>query len=126
MASRILIVDDEPVVVELLRDILDSAGYETTGVTTFEEGRRLLREDPPPDVLVTDVRLGSYNGLQLVLLRRPATGAVVISGYWDHTLDDEARRLGSVYLLKPVPAEQLLESVQRALDRRIQPAHEPH
>jgi DNA-binding NtrC family response regulator len=121
MPFRVLIVDDEPDVLELLRDILENAGYDAFGATTFEEGRRLLDTFPPPDVLITDVRLGHYNGLQLVLSRKPTTGAVVVSGYWDRTLEDEARRHGSGYLLKPVPPEQLLEAVARALEQRVVP-----
>jgi len=40
---------------------------------------------------------------------------VVISGYWDHTLEEEARRLGAEYLLKPIRNEQLVASVRRAI-----------
>ena len=121
MSFRVLIVDDEPDVIELLSDTLQGAGYETISATTFEEAKRLLSSPSPPDVLITDVRLGHYNGLQLVVIRPPTTGAVVVSGYWDRTLDEEARRNGGVYLLKPVPAEQLLESVRLALERRAPP-----
>src|SRR5215468_1147815 len=67
VSSRILVVDDEPTVVEALREILNQAGHVTLGATTYEDGRRLLWSPPLPDVIIADVRLGRYNGLQLVV-----------------------------------------------------------
>jgi DNA-binding NtrC family response regulator len=118
MALRVLIVDDEPDVIDFLSDTLRAEGYDTAGAVTFEEGKRLLATVPPPDVLITDVRLGHFNGLQLVLIRPAATAAIVVSGFWDGTLQEEARRNGAVYLLKPVPADQLIEAVRHALAQR--------
>jgi CheY-like chemotaxis protein len=122
MATRVLIVDDEPDAVELLTDTLRAAGYDTAGAATFEEGKRLLGTRPPPDVLITDVRLGHFNGLQLVVIRPGTTAAVVVSGFWDRTLEEEARRHGAVYLLKPVAGEQLIAAVRQVLERRTPPA----
>jgi len=73
-------------------------------------------------VLITDVRLGHFNGLQLVVMRPPSTAAVVVSGYWDRTLDEEARRNGALYLLKPVAPEKLLDAVRQVLASRTPPA----
>jgi two-component system KDP operon response regulator KdpE len=121
MALRVLIVDDEPDVVELLSDTLQAEGFETVGAATFEEGKRLLATTAP-DLLITDVRLGHFNGLQLVVIRPIATAAVVVSGYWDRTLEQEARRNGAVYLLKPVARESLIEAVRHVLEQRTPPA----
>ena len=66
-------------------------------------------------MLITDVRLGKFNGLQLAVLRPPTTGVIVISGFLDPTLDAETRRLGGVYMLKPVSAKVLLETIARML-----------
>jgi DNA-binding response OmpR family regulator len=118
MAMRVLIVDDEPDVIELLTDTLTAAGFETASAATFEEGKRLLAAPPPPDVLITDVRLGHFNGLQLVVIRPATTAAVVVSGFWDRTLEEEARRNGAVYMLKPIVGEQLLEAVRQVLEHR--------
>jgi len=112
MAALVLLVDDEPEVVHVLRAVLESAGYRTVAATSFEDGKRLLADTPPPDVLITDVRLGMFNGLQLAVLRPPTTAVIVISGFLDRTLEAETRRLGGVYMLKPVPAKQLIETVE--------------
>jgi two-component system LytT family response regulator/two-component system response regulator LytT len=115
VSARVLVVDDEPMVVEALREILAAAGYEPLGATSFEEGRRLLLAPPAPDVVVADVRLGKYNGLQLVVLRPQATAAIVISGHWDEVIEAEARQLGAVYLQKPLASPVLAETVARLI-----------
>jgi FixJ family two-component response regulator len=121
MAPLVLLVDDEPEVVHTLRAVLESAGYRTLAGTSFEDGKRLLLADtPPPAVLITDVRLGMFNGLQLAVLRPPGTAVIVISGFLDRTLEAETRRLGGVYLLKPVPAEVLIETVEMMVARQEQ------
>jgi len=115
MSARVLVVDDEPMVVDALREILADAGYVTLGATNFEDGRRLLLAPPVPDVIVADVRLGRFNGLQLVVLRPPATAAIVISGHGDEVLEAEARLHGAVYLQKPVASPALVETVARLI-----------
>jgi FixJ family two-component response regulator len=117
MAALVLLVDDDPEVVHILREILESAGYRTLAATSFEDGKRLLADTPPPAVLITDVRLGMFNGLQLAVLRPPDTGVIVISGFLDHTLEAETRRLGGVYMLKPVSANRLIETVELMVAR---------
>lgn len=112
MAALVLLVDDDPEVVHTLRELLESAGYRVLAATSFEDGKRLLADSPPPAVLITDVRLGMFNGLQLAVLRPPTTGVIVISGFLDHTLEAETRRLGGVYILKPVSSKVLIETVE--------------
>jgi FixJ family two-component response regulator len=65
--------------------------------------------------VVADVRLGKYNGLQLVVLRPPATAAIVISGHWDGVLEAEARQHGAAYLQKPLISPTLVETVGRLI-----------
>jgi len=115
VAARVLVVDDEPMVVDALREVLADAGYVTLGATSFEDGRRLLLAPPVPDVVVADVRLGRYNGLQLAVLRPQATAAIVISGHWDEVLEAEARQHGAVYFQKPLASPALLETVARLI-----------
>jgi two-component system response regulator YesN len=67
------------------------------------------------DVLITDVRLGAFNGLQLAVLARdqnPEIQLIVFSGFDDPVLRQEAERLGAVYLVKPVTSRQLLELIR--------------
>ena len=68
--------------------------------------------------MITDVRLGAFNGLQLAILARavrPDTRVVVFSGFDDPVLKEEARRIGAAYLVKPVSGQDLLIHVGRGL-----------
>ena len=92
MAKRVLIVDDEPDVLETLAELVQGAGYEVVTRLNFEDARKDIANDPP-DILVTDVRLGPFNGLQLAVLMRatrPESPIVVLSAYDDPTLRLEA------------------------------------
>ena len=108
---RVLIVDDDVEVADTLREILEHAGHRVLAATTFEDGKRLLSATPPPDVLVTDIRLGRYNGLQLAVTRPSTTALIVISGHPDPTLEAETLRLGGQFMLKPVGATDLVEAI---------------
>lgn len=115
---RVLLVDDDIEVVYTLRRMLEYAGYDVQTATSFEDGKRLLGELPPPDVLITDIRLGLYNGLQLAVFRPPTTGVIVISGYPDPTLEAETRRLGGVHMQKPLAAKDLVATVEQLIAGR--------
>jgi FixJ family two-component response regulator len=118
MAALVLLVDDDPEVVHTLKEALDVAGYATLAATSFEDGKRLLASTPAPAILITDVRLGMFNGLQLAVLRPPTTSVIVISGYLDRTLEAETKRLGGVYMLKPVAAKTLIETLETMISGR--------
>ena len=63
-----------------------------------------------PDIVITDVRLGAFNGLQLAILARdvrPDAQVIVISGFDDPVLKEDARRIGATYLVKPVGGRAL-------------------
>lgn len=106
---RVFVVDDEPALAESLRLGLQSHGHDVEMSRSFEEARRrLLDEDF--DVLVTDVRLGAFNGIQLAVIGRgknPNMRIVVFSGFDDPVLREEARALNATYVVKPVSAEQM-------------------
>ena len=108
-----LLVDDEPGLLDALRTALTRAGREVVACRTFDDAReQLLTEEF--DVLVTDVRLGAFNGIQLAVIARnqaPDMKIIVFSGFDDPVLKEEAAGLGAKYLVKPVTAELLLEEI---------------
>jgi DNA-binding NtrC family response regulator len=118
---HILIVDDDLSLLDALqRALSDDPRHDVVACSTFEEARRRLREQRF-DVMITDVRLGAFNGLQLVVLARDvnhATQVIVFSGYDDPVLRAEAEHLGAVYLVKPVLAGTLLELIRSNSESR--------
>ena len=108
--KRVLVVDDDAALLEAVRRGLEASGVAVTACSTFEEGRRALR-DQTFDALITDVRLGAFNGLQLAVVARtydPDIAVIVFSGFDDPVLRDEAERLGGSYFVKPVHIADLL------------------
>ena len=114
--GNILIVEDDKSTLSGWTELLRAAGYGVTGVSTYEEGRQELAS--MPDLLITDVRLGVYNGLQLLMRGRmvnPQLQAIVITGYADQIVRREAVYLQAEHLEKPVDADRLLQVVGNAL-----------
>jgi DNA-binding response OmpR family regulator len=106
---RVFVVDDEPALAESLKLGLQNHGHDVEMSRSFEDARRRLLAETF-DVLITDVRLGAFNGLQLAVIARgnnPAMRIVVFSGFDDPVLREEATALDATYLVKPVSAEAM-------------------
>ena len=77
-----------------------------------------------PDLLITDLRLGPYNGLHLVLWGRtehPEMATLVTSRIADPVLEAEARRQRAQFLLRPIADHQLLDAITTLLGRPAEP-----
>jgi len=116
--ARVLIVEDDDAARAGLIRLLTGRGHEVFAAAAFEDGKRLLRAHHP-DVLITDVRLGAFNGLQLLLSDRTNVHAIVLTAYSDHVLESEARKLGAHFLLKPVVPDQLLDLVEELAEATL-------
>jgi CheY-like chemotaxis protein len=116
MAARILVVDDDPDILGLLRLHLSSAGYEVrTAKDGIEAGYMVLAS--PPDLIITDVRMPDMDGLTFVAALRADTTLPYIPVIFltsVEQLEDSARELGAAgYLTKPVRADHLLSMVAK-------------
>lgn len=118
--KTILVLEDEPLVMKLLRHML--RGFNVIAVTTGEEAVQAFDNlDRPVDLLITDVRLPRLSGIQVALHFRslvPAFPAILMSGYlvdgWRDVDTFDLERLGSelvVLLQKPFAPHALLDAV---------------
>ena len=110
----LLIVDDDLAVLTSLSRYLADHGFRVVSSSVFEEAKQHI-STVRPDTVITDVRLGAFNGLQLAMLARdvrPDARVVVFSGFDDPVLKEEARRIGAVYLVKPVSGRTLVQELQ--------------
>lgn len=120
MPHTILIVDDDRPTLAGLAGLVQSAGHTALEAASFADARCLLSH-VPVDLLVVDVRLGEYNGLQLIVLARTLPSppaAIVTSGFADRVLENEARQLGAPFLLKPIDPPRFLALIDRLTARR--------
>jgi DNA-binding response OmpR family regulator len=108
-AKRVLIVDDDISLVGALERSLADSGFDVVAHTTFEGARHALRNETF-DAMLTDVRLGAFNGIQLAVVARdshPEMQIIVFSGFDDPVLRSEAEHIKATYLVKPVSGEEL-------------------
>lgn len=114
----ILIVEPEPRgELQTARRLFESAGFRVLSAGSFDEAKQLLESDPP-DVLVTELKLGPYNGLHLVLRSRtdhPHMAAFVTSHFADSGLAAEAARQNAAFMVRPFGDLDLLNAVQAAV-----------
>lgn len=114
--QKILIVDDDPSLLEALERSFLEAGQDVVAHDSFEEARRVL-QTTRFDALITDVRLGAFNGLQLAVIGRdtyPDIRLIVFSGFDDPVLRTEAEHVGATYMVKPVTGAKLLEVLRES------------
>jgi len=110
-ALRVLAVDDDPLIRELLTEVLAQAGCQLLTASDGTEAVRILEQEPV-DFLITDYDMPRMNGLELVRWskeRLPHLTAVMITGQDCQALAAEGRANGaSAVLLKPFSVEQIL------------------
>jgi CheY-like chemotaxis protein/anti-sigma regulatory factor (Ser/Thr protein kinase) len=116
---RILAVEDEPEVLDVLRAMLIHAGH---AVVTAASGREALPlfEREPLDVVITDLGMPGMTGLALAaeLRRRRFVPVVLLTG-WADELGDEGTPDVDVVLAKPFTRERLLGALARAVPDRV-------
>ena len=114
---RILVLDDDEHALSGMVDLLRDAGHHVTGAATYDAAKRLLAVSPF-DLLVSDVRLRSFNGLHLVMQTRadhPETGIIIVTGYDDPLIDLEAHRYHAELVRKPIQPAEFLSLVTAEL-----------
>ncbi len=122
-APHILVVDDDQSSRELLTRILASEGYQ---VTDFSDGREAIEqlegEAPPPDLVVSDIRMAEVDGLQVIDAFRekaPDTPVILVTAFGNIDGALEAIRRGAAdYISKPYDVDAIKVVVARALKQR--------
>jgi two-component system, NtrC family, sensor kinase len=114
----VLVIDDEPGVIQLCQRLLERAGFHVLAVTQAAEGLELL-EESPIDLLLVDIRMPEVDGFQVIdqaRHHRLDLAVVVMTGYGTVDTAIEALRRGADGLiLKPFAGAELIQSVNRAL-----------
>src|SRR3954466_15903252 len=115
---RVLVVDDEESIRELLTKTLAMAEYETQSVPDGRAGLDLLRREAW-DLLIADLRMPEMDGLSLIREARrlhPRLPVIIVTGYSTESTAIQAANLGVVgYLVKPFRIPHILGAVARAL-----------
>jgi CheY-like chemotaxis protein len=119
--ERILVVEDNPLNLKLVRDVLGAAGYDVVEATSGEEGLRLAAEQAP-DLVLMDLQLPGIDGTEtLHRLRQdsPRTRMPVVAVTAFAMAEDHARaeKAGfDAYVEKPISIRGLVRQVRELLD----------
>ena len=106
---HVVIVAQNPALATALLSWLGSAGYELAIVTTFSAAKALL--ETRPALVISELKLGEYNGLHLALKARAAGIPAIIIGPQDAVLQKDADELGATYLTSVLRRSHVLELV---------------
>ena len=112
MTALVLIVEDNPRNLKLVRDVLAHAGYRTLEATTGEDGLALARAEHP-DLVLMDVQLPGMDGLEALghLRAEPGTAAIPVMAVTAFAMEEDRRRFRSAgfdaYLEKPIDVRAL-------------------
>ena len=123
MAERdVLIVDDDRQVREVLHQAFVAAGYNCLLANDGREGVEVFKAGRPP-LVVTDLKMPGITGIELLQQARAVDGDVAVivltdpAANWKNAI--ESLRLGAhAFLMKPINVDELLITVERALERR--------
>lgn len=124
MMQRILVVDDEPKIVQLVRDYLERAGFTVSTARSGDEALMRARTEPP-ELVVLDLGLPGIDGLDVTrALRRSGDLPIIMLT----ARDDETDRIIGLelgaddYVTKPFSPRELVARVRAVLRRRASPA----
>lgn len=115
---KILVVDDEPIVIRSCEAVLKSEGYNIESTLSGKEAI-LKMEKTPFDLVITDLKMPEVDGITLIRWikqKRPDTGIVIITGYPSQDTIKEALEVGIIdYVPKPFTPSALINVTQKAI-----------
>jgi len=116
---KILVVDDEPIVIRSAKRILGAEGYNIEGASGGRDAINMIENDNY-NLVLTDLRMPEVDGIALmkwIRKARPDTGIVVITGYPSQETIKEALDIGIIdYVPKPFTPAGLIDVTRRALE----------
>jgi CheY-like chemotaxis protein len=121
--ERVLFVDDEEIIVQSMRNMLERLGYKVTTVTESEEALKLFSGKPSEfDLVITDQTMPGMTGQELgkeFMRIRPDIPVILCTGYSDMISSEKATAMGfRGFVMKPFTLRESAELVRRVLDEK--------
>ena len=119
--ARVLVVEDEPTMRELVSARLKAAGHQIVAAESGAAAVEVVTLRGAPDVAVLDIGLPDTDGYTLLASLRDAAGtkpfgAVFLSGEIEQASIDRGHDMGAIYLTKPFIASALLQAIEQAIE----------
>ena len=125
---KILIVDDDSVMLSLMKRMLAGESYRVKTATNGEDALRAYRHFKP-DLVITDIQMPRKSGLELIKgirMIKPSVGVIYMSGNTEgfvEQIEREKREFAADYLPKPFAIEDLISAVSTHSQRRRRENH---
>lgn len=121
---RILCLDDDSIVLEMLKEFLVAEGHTVLATTSADEARKALDSEHPFTFCICDYQMPEMLGddfLRLVAMKSPGTIRVLMSGYADNKRINQAKveRVCSTFIQKPFRVADLIEYERRAAEPAV-------
>lgn len=120
MNEKILVVDDEPDLLELVRDTLEMAGYTVITASDGEEGLKSITEESP-DLVILDIKMPKIDGMEVLerVRKNPLLNElpiIMLTSLKGEGIIREAKEVGANdYIVKPFNQIDLLNRVKRVI-----------
>jgi len=123
MAKKILVVDDEEIIIKSLSKLLEKNGYEVF-IAKNGQDAIIMTEEEDFDLILADIRMPGMNGIDTVshiyekTLKKGSRKipTIFITGYADEMAEDRARKLApAAYIYKPFDMTELLNKIKEAI-----------
>ncbi|MDM8515723.1 response regulator [Desulfobacterales bacterium HSG16] len=121
--DRILLVDDEKAICNMIRQSLERLGYQVTAYNSSSQALSEFKNHPEDfDILLTDMTMPEMTGLDLsreVMRIRPDLPIVLLTGYSHQITKEKAMELGiRHFIMKPIPRKKLAEVIEQTLRKK--------
>lgn len=123
MAKKILVIDDEEIIIKSLSKLLEKNGYEVFVAKNGQDAIIMIEEEDF-NLILADIRMPGMNGVEVVTdIYKNQTGkgkskipTIFITGYTDEMIEKKAKALApAAYLYKPFDMEQMLDKIKKAI-----------
>ena len=116
--AKIVIIDDEPSILQLMTKLCSGLGHEVFPLMTGSEGLQTISKESP-DLLIVDLKIGDMNGIEIIeqcTKNYPGMPIIMVTGFGSVETAVEAMRQGAFdYLTKPFELDDLQRTLNRAL-----------
>ena len=116
--AKIVIIDDEPSILQLMSKLCNGLGHEVFSLTTGSEGLQTIDKELP-DLLIVDLKIGDMSGIEIIercAQNHPGMPIIMVTGFGSVETAVEAMRQGAFdYLTKPFELDDLQRTLNRAL-----------
>jgi len=122
-SEKVLLIDDEDVVIAVMKQALEFFGYTVEANKSSIEAVEVFRKNPDHyDLVITDMTMPGITGDKVakeLIMVRPDIPIILFTGYSDLIDENKAKALGiKEFVMKPIDSGELAEIVRKVLDKR--------